>query len=749
MEDSPNAPAYPGHYYLEDLQSLRASALHSLTLISVIIGVLWYLYLTVVLESTNVALWLGPIVLVGGSYLSYSRRSRWNYSTAASVYIAALFVVVFLTAWGNMQPLLLLLLTFPVGVIGVLTAPYAGFAAAGVTTAAVAGLSIFPFPYPVSSSIVYLTGTLTTLVAILIWIATYPLRTTVQWAWTSYDEARQQADALREHRAELSRRVKDLDAAYDRLEAMAAELERARQAAIEARRLKAEFAANISHELRTPLNLIIGFSEMMALAPQAYDIPLPGVYRGDVQAIYHNARHLSQLINDVLDLSQIEAGRMGLIREPVALGKVIDEAVEAAGHLVDSKGLSLTLDIPPDLPVVEADPTRIRQVLINLLNNSARFTDQGGVTITVKVGEHDVIVAVADTGSGIAQEDIPRIFEEFRQLDGSIRRRVGGSGLGLPISKRFVELHGGRIWVESELGQGTTVFFSLPLREQWALSQLPAAYETWARFVPAKGADKTIAVVDSDTRTIQFLEPYLNGYTLLQVADLEEACQLVKQRPVGAIMVAASSDKDYLTAGLSAVRARFRDIPVAICSVHDGRLTNQFTQIVSHLIKPITQQQFLTALADLDDSVHSLLIVDDDPEVVRLLSRIVHLAPRRYRVLVANGGARALEILRTRHPDAVVLDLTMPEIDGYMVLAQMQADESLRNVPVIIVTGTSGEETVRADLFGLTRRDGLSMEELARCMSVSLDALRSPTQTGSVPTPPAASVVSRALSDSH
>lgn len=748
MEDSPNAPAYPGHYYLEDLQSLRASALHSLTLISAIIGVLWYLYLTVILESTNVALWLGPIVLVGGSYLSYSRRSCWNYSTAASVYIAALFVVVFLTAWGNMEPQLLLLLTFPVGVIGVLTAPYAGFAAAGVTTAAIASLSIFSFPYPVGSSIAYLTGTLTTLVAILIWIATYPLRTTVQWAWTSYDEARQQADALREHRAELSRRVKDLDAAYDRLEAMAAELERARQAAIEARRLKAEFAANISHELRTPLNLIIGFSEMMALAPQAYDIPLPGVYRGDVQAIYHNARHLSQLINDVLDLSQIEAGRMGLIREPVALGEVIDEAVEAAGHLVNSKGLSLTLDIPPDLPVVEADPTRIRQVLINLLNNSARFTDLGGVTITVKVGEYDVIVAVADTGSGIAQEDIPRIFEEFRQLDGSIRRRVGGSGLGLPISKRFVELHGGRIWVESELGQGTTVFFSLPLREQWALSQLPAAYETWARFVPAKGADKTIAVVDSDTRTTQFFEPYLNGYTLLQVANLEEARRLVEQRPVGAIMVVISSDGDGLT-GISDVCARFRDIPVVICSVRDWRSTNQFTGIVNHLIKPITQQQFLSALADLDNSVHSLLIVDDDPEVVRLLSRIVHLAPRRYRVLAANGGAGALEILRTRHPDAVVLDLTMPEIDGYMVLAQMQSDESLRNVPVIIVTGTSGEETVRADLFGLTRRDGLSMEELARCMNVSLDALRSPTQTGSVPTPPAASVVSRALSDSH
>src|SRR5262249_22616907 len=230
----------------------------------------------------------------------------------------------------------------------------------------------------------------------------------------------QRTDDLRDREAELSRVAKSLREACIRLEEMNAELERAQRAAEDARRLKSEFAATISHELRTPLNLIIGFSEMMMNAPVAYaGQRLPESYRRDLEAIYRNAGQISRLIDDVLDLSQIDAQRMALERSNVSLRQIVDEATSTVALLLEHLGLCLTVHVSPDLPALYVDPTRIRQILINFLNNAARFTDRGGITVRATADEYEVVVAVTDTGVGIPPEDLPYVFEEFHQVGDS------------------------------------------------------------------------------------------------------------------------------------------------------------------------------------------------------------------------------------------------------------------------------------------------------------------------------------------
>jgi len=291
------------------------------------------------------------------------------------------------------------------------------------------------------------------------WLVSRPLRTALGWSWHSYAQALRIAEEARERQGELARLSKSLNETCDRLSELTQELDRARRAAEEALRLKAEFAAAVSHELRTPLNLIIGFSEMMALSPAtSYGEPLPASYARDVEAIYRNASHISKLIDDILDLSQIEARRMGLQRARASLAEIAEEAAAIVAPRFRARGLALTIDVPAGLPAVPVDPTRIRQVLINLLGNALRFTDVGGVTVTATCAGQELVVTVADTGVGIAAEDLPHVFEEFRQT-GSAERRRGGSGLGLAVSKRFVEMHGGSMWVESELGRGSAFHF--------------------------------------------------------------------------------------------------------------------------------------------------------------------------------------------------------------------------------------------------------------------------------------------------
>ncbi len=248
-------------------------------------------------------------------------------------------------------------------------------------------------------------------------------------------------------------------------------LQQSNRRIVEATRLKSEFLANMSHELRTPLNSIIGFARVIL---KGIDGPLTEMQRTDLAAIYTSGQHLLNLVNDILDLTKIEAGKMELHRERLDFQEIIAGVMSTAIALVEGKDIELIEEVDKRLPRVYADRLRVRQIILNLVSNAAKFTDAGSIALRASVRNGELLVSVADTGIGIAEKDMPIIFEEFRQLDTSTARRAEGTGLGLSISKRLVDMHGGRMWVESKIGMGSTFYFTLPLLDNWREQVEPA-----------------------------------------------------------------------------------------------------------------------------------------------------------------------------------------------------------------------------------------------------------------------------------
>ena len=374
--------------------------------------------------------------------------------------LAALILASYFTL-GDGRVLLLAALLPLIGAIAL------GWSAGLIAEIVVAGLawwiqsSPVLFPMPVfDSPMIVIFGAFGGLLG---WIATSQLISATKWALFRFNEARDNLEETRNQRLELIQAQEDLTKAHQELSRLTDRLKILQRVAEEARQAKTEFVANVSHELRTPLNLIIGFSEVIAKSPQMYANHLPASLMTDVMAIQRNSQHLLALVNDVLDLSQVEAGRMALSREWISIPDLMQAAVSVVQTLFQKKELYLKLDLSDDLPQVFCDQTRIRQVVINLLSNAGRFTSKGGVSITCRAEKNFLLVSLSDTGPGIAQDDQNRIFEAFQQVNSSTRRLYGGSGLGLTISRQFVELHGGKMWLESQLGKGTTFFFSLPL----------------------------------------------------------------------------------------------------------------------------------------------------------------------------------------------------------------------------------------------------------------------------------------------
>ncbi len=724
VDASARAEAQEAWSYERNLAELQVEVLERLVATTLVVAVIWLTQMGMSNVLPPVTVLALPPLLSATSLGAYwlCRRAGLRFGTV--VYVLGIAGVVLLAVRAYDAPFTLVFLSLAVGAASVLASAAVGVAAAAIVSAALLMGGWLGWFNALPDLVVQATVVSVFSTAALFWVGLYPMRTTLNWAWRSYEREREQMEAARTSRGELSRALASLDVAYRRLETMNVELERAREAAVEARRLKAEFAANISHELRTPLNLIIGFSEMMIMSPQSYDDePLPAAYRGDLQSIHRNAKHLSQLIDDVLDLSQVEAARMGLVREPARLADVVDEAIAAVAQIFKSKRLSLVSSVSPDLPQVEIDRTRVRQVLINLLNNAGRFTDSGGVTISAEVREDDVVVGVADTGIGISEEDLAKTFEEFRQLDGSIRRKAGGSGLGLAISRKLIELHGGRMWATSKLGEGTCFYFSLPLKQDITALPTRREWELAAHVGKPLQREQSVVVVASEQRTAGLFERYLDGYRVLSASSMEDAQRLCAQEPVRAVInTLTPGSTSWLDPGVVANGGS--NVPMIAVALRGLNVTAQAMGVTRYLTKPVLQEHMTSVLNDLGPGVRNLLIVDDDHDTVRLLSRMARLVDRRYHITRAFDGRQALDSMNKRTPDAVILDLLMPDMDGYTVLERMRASPRLAGVPVVVATARGREqESISAEGLGLVRKDGFSIAEVMRCLKATLDAL--------------------------
>jgi signal transduction histidine kinase/CheY-like chemotaxis protein len=566
-----------------------------------------------------------------------------------------------------------------------------------------------------------------------------------------YKQARELLEETRRHRGEISKMLKERDHANYQLERLNQMLQFARTKAEEARDDRDRFILAVSHELRSPLNFILGFSDLMVNSPETYAEPQtwpPGLY-DDVEQIYRSSTHLMSLINDILDLGQIDAQQMTIYREQAQLPRLIGEAIDMAKAAFSQKGLWLRAEIEPNLPSVFIDSTRIRQVLLNLITNGLRFTERGGVTVRAARQEGLLLVTVEDTGTGIAAEDLPKVFEAFRQVGQDSWRRREGSGLGLAISQRFIQLHGGKMWVESEWGRGSSFFFTLPAIDSTPESLAPIVEERgWVGYIrPLPDKQEPLALfVSSDPLACRIIQQSLDGCKIMPVEDPARVPQIVAEVYPQAIFVDKSRGPD--------LGFRVRDLPydLPVIGVFLPGMLEHFESLPGnvrdYLIKPVQRATLVDTVRNLGMGIRHLLVVDDDPAMVRFVTQAFRAtqaseAPLPYECLTAYTGQAALEQLKTRPVDAILLDLDLPDISGWEVLAQIQKDETLAQIPVIIISAIDFPQLLYKtgrQVFDVRMRRPLSNQELTALLSMALENIQPvyPRLTGpAAPAPPA------------
>ncbi len=565
-----------------------------------------------------------------------------------------------------------------------------------------------------------------------------PVRRLASWTWEYFQRVQEQLEQARDQKVQLEQALEDLVQANQQLTRLNNVAQGLRQAAEDARIVKEQFVANVSHELRTPLNMITGFSEMILQAPETYGSRIPPALLADLTVIQRNASHLSNLIDDVLDLSQIEADQMALSRENASFEEIAEEAVTSVRPLYELKGLYLKTDVPGDLPSLLCDRTRVQEVLLNLLSNAGRFTEHGGVELRAARDDSSILVSVSDTGPGIAQGDIDKLFQPFQQLDGSLRRRHAGTGLGLSISKRFIELHGGKIWVESSLGSGTTFWFRLPLQtpvddinasgpSRWLNADWEYVQRTRPFTAPRPPVYPRLVVLDDSGRSLQrMLMRHLDGVEVVPVSTPAEARNELAQSPAKALVINGPSIEETLHS-LDAAAILPENVPAIVCSLPDLRQASERLGVYDLLVKPISRDMLREALERLQLAQGTILIVDDEPDALHLFGRIIASFDADYRVLLARDGQEAMDILDDCRPDLILLDLVMPNMDGFQFLNKRQLDPRLLDIPVLVISARdpSGGPIVSKGI-AITRKGGFSTQEL-------LAHIRSVVKGGSTP----------------
>jgi len=395
--------------------------------------------------------------------------------------------------------------------------------------------------------------------------------------------------------------------------------------------------------------------------------------------------------------------------------------------LVKDRPIQLKREIEPNLPTVRADAIRVRQVMINLLSNAAKFTEEGDILVEVGLksgpaGRNEIRVSVTDTGPGISKQDQEKLFQAFSQVDDSPTRKTGGTGLGLSICQQLINMHGGRIWVDSEVGRGSTFHFTLPLFRKEREGDIPPVN------------NKIILSIDDDPQVIGLYDRYLQpqGYQVIPLTDPSRAVERVRQlRPFAVtldIMMPGIDGWQVLDALKS--DSVTRHIPVIICSIIEDLEKGFNLGATDYLVKPILEDDLVNALDRLnsDGSIRDVLVIDDNPDDLRLISKILS-DDGRYKAILAEGGNRGWNMVSTGSPPhAIILDLFMPEMNGFQILEKLQADKKLRDIPTIVISGMDLTEEQKKQLTdfgqGVLTKGAFSEKELLTSIQRSLERIQ-------------------------
>ena len=517
-------------------------------------------------------------------------------------------------------------------------------------------------------------------------------------------------DTLRRAIIENQRTLVDLELSRAALETSKEEADAAKDAAEEANQAKSVFLANMSHELRTPLSAVIGYSEM--LEEEVEERGEAGML-ADLGKIKSNAKHLLSLINDVLDLSKIEANKMDLYIEPLDVAGFANDVAATVDSLVRRKGNTLTLDIAADAASMRTDIVKVRQCLFNLLSNAAKFTEGGRITLTIRRDSTDgvdwVSFAVSDTGIGMTQEQLGRLFQRFMQADETTTRQFGGTGLGLALSRAFAQLLGGDITVDSVPGQGTCFTLRLPATPAEAEPGIPAHTEAAARDL--------VLVIDDEVAQRELMTRFLErrGYAVRTAANgrvgLELACTIAPRVILLDVMM---PDMDgWSVLGALKERPETASIPVVMISFVADPAMSEALGAASALPKPVDWARLETVMEQFRGGAGTALVVDDDADMRQRLRTV--LQRNGWAVQEAANGVEALALVAPA-PDLILLDLTMPVMDGFAFLHKLREMPDCADIPVVVlsardITGAEREQLSGADR--ILKKGEASMRELA------------------------------------
>ncbi|ELS03351.1 signal transduction histidine kinase [Xenococcus sp. PCC 7305] len=468
------------------------------------------------------------------------------------------------------------------------------------------------------------------------------------------------------------------------------EASKARKVAEQANQAKSTFLANMSHELRTPMNAIIGYSEM--LHEEAEDLGQED-FIPDLQKIHSAGKHLLSLINDILDLSKIEAGRMELYLESFEIDTLLEDVVATVQPLVEKNHNKLKLIVADDLPSIFADMTKVRQSLFNLLSNASKFTENGTVTLKIKrylaQDEDWIQFQVHDTGIGMTKNQMARLFKAFTQADASTTRKYGGTGLGLTITQRFCQMMGGDIYVESEVNHGTTFTIKLPVQVQKA-TPVESATDSEEQTIPMMTYRNTILVIDDDPTVHDLMARFLTKekFRVITASSGEEGIRLAKSLEPDAITLDVMMPDLDGWAVLAALKADVQTshIPVIMITMVDNQNLGYALGAADYIMKPISKNNLKEVLGKYNSQAafNKILIVEDDADTREILRR--QLEDYSGIVLEAENGRQALDIIAQETPELIISDLMMPEMDGFELFNQLRQNQNWSSIPIIVLT---------------------------------------------------------------